>query len=291
MQPARLVSDTLRIFEYLNQTHWFALFTTIVLLFATVTAGRAIARRIRTQPGTLDAKRSQLVAARNVLALAFFVSFLAIWGGELKTFALSLAAILAASIVAAKEALLSTIGGLVMAVSRRVRVGDIVEINGFRGEVIDRGLFSTTLLESGVTHHFTGRLIHFPNSYYLVNPVVNHSHTGQWRVAMLTIPMSVGYDILAAEKLLKQVADERCAHIIREAKTHLARLADKHFIGLPSAEPKVAFHVKDEKRIDLVLRYPSPRDGHATLEQEILRQFLAGLELLRRPAGPKSASD
>jgi len=64
-----------------------------------------------------------------------------------------------------------------------IRVGDWVEINGVAGEVVEVGLFRTTLLETGNgtdKGHPTGRRARFLNSFAVTGQFFNFSTTGQW---------------------------------------------------------------------------------------------------------------
>src|SRR6266487_3904499 len=73
----------------------------------------------------------------------------------------------------------SLIGWVYILVRRPYRVGDRIEIEEARGDVIDVSYLDTTLWEIGGRHlstdHPSGRLIKFPNAKVLNNAVVNYS--------------------------------------------------------------------------------------------------------------------
>jgi hypothetical protein len=64
-----------------------------------------------------------------------------------------------------------------------IRPGDLVEINGVTGEVIEVGIFQTVLLETGDwggSSHLTGRRVTFNNSFAIEGHYFNFSTSGQW---------------------------------------------------------------------------------------------------------------
>ena len=85
--------------------------------------------------------------------------------------------------VVLQDFILAFFGWFVLMGKNGIRVGDWVEINGVGGEVVDVGLFRTTLLETGNwtdKGHPTGRRVTFINSFAIKGQYFNFSTTGQW---------------------------------------------------------------------------------------------------------------
>jgi len=73
---------------------------------------------------------------------------------------------------------LSIAGWLLILIRRPFGVGDRIEINGIKGDIIDIRLFQTSLLEIGNWVHAdqsTGRIVHFPNSFVFKAENYNYS--------------------------------------------------------------------------------------------------------------------
>ena len=93
-----------------------------------------------------------------------------------------------------------------------IRVGDWVEINGVGGEVVEIGVFRTTLLETGNwtdRGHPTGRRVQFMNSFAISGQYFNFSTSGQWLwdEIRVTIPSS-RYTYKVIEAIHKAVEQE-----------------------------------------------------------------------------------
>ena len=87
--------------------------------------------------------------------------------------------------VALKDFIVGFIGWFALLGPDGIRPGDLVEINGVTGEVIEVGIFQTVLLETGDwggSSHPTGRRVTFNNSFAIEGHYFNFSTTGQWVV-------------------------------------------------------------------------------------------------------------
>jgi len=250
---------------------------TIVLLLAVVIlrAGfrRAILRHVR-QP---EARLRWLVDLRNSLLAITFLGLVFIWAKELQTFAVSVVALAVAFVIATKE-LIQCVSGSVLRTTQNVySIGDRIEVGGFRGDVIDQGMLTTTLLEIGPGRSFhmhTGRTVVIPNSLLLTAPVVNESAMEQYVVHVFSIPLRVEDDWQRAEEILIEAANEECQPYLDEARRHMETLEKTHGFSSPSVEPRVAVQLADPGKIELLVRVPSPVGRQGRIEQAVLLRFL-----------------
>src|SRR5262249_27125606 len=80
--------------------------------------------------------------------------------------------------VALKDFIIGFIGWFVLMGKDGIRIGDMVEVNGVTGEVVEIGMFHTVLLETGDwsdTGHPTGRRVTFTNSFAIEGHYFNFS--------------------------------------------------------------------------------------------------------------------
>jgi small-conductance mechanosensitive channel len=118
--------------------------------------------------------RRWVVSSRNVVLFLILIGLVLIWAPQLRTFALSIAAVAVAIVVATKELILCVSGALVRASTRAFTVGDWIDVGGIRGEVVDHTLLATTLQEfQPNSFHYTGRTAVIPNSLLVTAPVRN----------------------------------------------------------------------------------------------------------------------
>lgn len=139
-----------------------------VLLAATGARRLAVRRVAGAGEALLDgAARRRLRLFKGALALAALVALGALWRGEIGVAALQLAAFTMAIVLAFKELLLCATGSLLRAGGTMYRIGDVVEIDGMLGEVIDGTWLTTRVAElhvDGFGRHATGRSRVLPNS-------------------------------------------------------------------------------------------------------------------------------
>jgi small-conductance mechanosensitive channel len=117
--------------------------------------------------------------------------------------------------VALKDFILGFVGWFVLMGRNGIRIGDLVEINGVTGEVIELGMFYTALLETGdwtESGHPTGRRVSFTNGFAIEGHYFNFSTSGRWLWDDVRIVVPNGSDPYAiADKLRKEVEDATAA--------------------------------------------------------------------------------
>lgn len=217
---------------------------------------------------------------------SFFLALLAIgfiWRVELRAAALSLAAFALAGVLGGKELIVSILGYVHRTTSRSFSFGDVIEINGIKGEVIDQTLLSTTVLEMSEEHLFTGRVVQFPNSFYVSHSLKNHSRLGEYQLALVSIPLAAGTDVNAASDALAAAAQKVCSEYIAPTHAALRELEGEQFIVMPSAEPRVTVRLGDGGKASLVLRFPCRTSQRTRTEQEVIALYLRNLKAV--PAG------
>jgi small-conductance mechanosensitive channel len=136
----------------------------------------------------------------------------------------------AALTVALQDFILAFFGWFILIGKKGMRVGDIVEIDRVGGEVVEIGLMSTTLLETGNLAgqgYPTGRRVNFMNSFAIKQKYFNFTTAGQWMWDRfdVTIPSSEQTH-LRTEQILKAVTQET---------TEGVRLAEREWSGTRTA--------------------------------------------------------
>ena len=248
-----------------------------VILLAALTRGLIRGVLLR-QVSRAELRRRWLVNIRNAVLLAAAVALAAIWISELRTVAVSILAIATALVIASKEYLVCIGGSLLRATTNAFAIGDRIEAGGYRGDVIDTNLFTTTLLEVGPGKSFhlrTGRTIIIPNSKFIESAVINESYAKRFVVHVTSAPLAAGENWREAERILLGAAEEECAPYIEEARAHMQRLEEEHGLeGLPMT-PRTFVQIPEAGKINLLLRLPAPVGKQGRVEQEVLKKFLA----------------
>lgn len=245
-----------------------------VLVLGLVLCRFLILRALRTNEGlSRETRRLWIgrVGAVLMIILVLGVSF--IWAEQLRAFALSLVAVAAAVVIGTKELILCFLGGLLKSFSQPFKIGDRIEINNVRGDVLRHDLFTTTLLEIGPgkqAHQFTGKEIVFPNSLFLSFPLVNESSEAKFRLHSFTISFSNTHRVNELRTLILDAAQSVCSEFIQEAQRTFDQMSESDDVDPPNANPKLAFSFPAPDRIDVVLRVPVPARQSGKIEQNII---------------------
>lgn len=259
------------------------IFATLVVLIAAAFVTRSAAKYYRAKDtGSSGERRTSYIAVRNGAAVITLILLLFLWGGQLRHFALSVAALAAAVAIASKEFVMSALGSLMRATQRPYAVGDIIEINGMKGEVLVIDLFSTTLLEEAQSGYVTGRTYQFPNMLLLLNPVRKSSTMGSFVLEAVRVPLDPSDDIVAAEQRLLQAGTVVCEPWVAQADAHFRRIEGAYLMALPESRPVVVIEPVDAKRVDVVVRFPCPSNRRMAVGQQILNGYYSLLNEEKR---------
>lgn len=261
-----------------------------------ILVGRRIAVRTFETSGLPPERRNRfLVQSRNAAIILFLAATAVLWAEQLQTVALSLAALAAAMVIATKELILCVSGTFLRISARSFRLGDRIEVAGIRGDVIDIGPLTTTLLEVGPEasiHKLTGRTVVLPNSLFLNTPVANETFTEKFVLHTTRVELSADASWREAEQALLDAAEEVCGKYVADAQKNMERVGHKHGLEPPDVRPRVWVSTRDKGSLGLILRYPAPIRGRGQVEQSILRAYLdrkSGLSSAKSDAAPPEA--
>ena len=213
----------------------------------------------------------------SVLWFLFLIGLAFIWASEIRMMALSLVAFAVAMVLATKELILCAMGGIYRTTNNLFNVGDRIEIGDVRGDVIDRTLFSTTLMEIGpknVTHQYTGRAVVLPNSTFLSKELINESFLKNYVLHTFFIPLGIKEDWEKAEEILLRTANELCSEYLDKAGRYLKKVEKKTGMDSPNLKPRVHINVESYKQFQLVVRITVPAHEKGKIEQEVVKKFL-----------------
>jgi len=100
------------------------------------------------------------------------------------------------------------IGGLMIFINGLYRVGDRIEINQKYGDVIDVGVFYTTLMEMRVWvsgDQNTGRITIFPNGVFLTGTLQNYTRDFDFIWDEIALPITYDSDWHQAANMILEI--------------------------------------------------------------------------------------
>jgi small-conductance mechanosensitive channel len=178
----------------------------------------------------------------------------------------------------------SFIGWIYILARRPYRVGDRIEIEDSRGDVIDVSYLDTTLWEIGGRHlstdHPSGRLIKFPNTKVLSNAVINYS----WPLFPYIwneIKFQVAYDsdLEFVARTMQKITEAELGQVMKEkVKVFRDLLARTPVDQLQVREqPAVLFRVSDNTWLEAIVRYLVNPKESGRVKTQLTRKLLEAL--------------
>jgi small-conductance mechanosensitive channel len=182
----------------------------------------------------------------------------------------------------------SFIGWIYILIRNPYRIGDRIQLNTFKGDVLEIGYLDTTLWEFAgdyLTNDIpSGRLIRFPNSLVLQSPVFNYA----WRnfeYIWNEIPFHVAYDsdLEFVEKTIRRIASVQLGPQMSDRIEELKKMVkDSPIDELEIKEyPFVSLRINTNTWVEVTVTYLVPPKKAATFRSNIIREVLS--ELLKFP--------
>ena len=181
--------------------------------------------------------------------------------------------------VALQDFILAFVGWFILMGRAGIGVGDAVEINGVAGEVVDIGLFRTTLLETGnwtAKGHPTGRRVTFNNMYAINGQYFNFSTTGQWMWDEITVSVPTGEDAVATMERVQKIVEAATADDVKTAEAEWQKVSKQQGLSQFSAEPDVNLQPTGTG-VNLVVRYVTRATGRVERKNVLYQSLLESL--------------
>jgi small-conductance mechanosensitive channel len=233
---------------------------------------------------TMDQRRKRTL--RTILMLATQVItlllILLVFFGPPNQFPTILGLATAGLTVALQDFIIAFLGWFVLMGKNGIRVDDWVEINGVGGEVVEIGLFRTSLLETGNwtdKGHPTGRRVTFLNKFAIAGQYFNFSTNGQWMWDEIRVNIPAAdnnYEMI--EQIHKAVLKEteNDATLAAQEWERVTRQSNlSQFSAAPSVDMRPAAN-----GIDIVVRYVTRAAGRFEMRNRLYQTVIT---LMRGP--------
>ena len=183
--------------------------------------------------------------------------------------------------VVLKDFIISFLGWFALMGRNGIRLGDWVEINGVRGEVIEIGLLRTVLLETGNwtdANQPTGRRVAFLNSYAVEGYFFNFTTSGQWLWDDLHVMVPAGVNPYPIITKVQAIVTEETRNSTQAAEQELARVSRRYGVRPLSTAPAIDV-TTTESGVKLIVRYVTRAGERAAVRSRLnnaLVQLLHG---------------
>ena len=182
---------------------------------------------------------------------------------------------------ALQQPITSFIAWIYIIISRPYKVGDRIKMGDATGDIIDIGYLETTIWESvgdSLSSDFpSGRIIKFPNSSVLGNPIYNYS----WPLFPYIwdeVKFFVGYssDLSFVAELVKKITEEEMGPALSEEIHLYHELLKETPVNekLIDEKPLVSFRVQDNMWIEVKVRYLVDPKESGNLKNDLVEKIL-----------------
>ncbi len=262
--------------NYLTKTFYTAVALFAIYIVIKVIIERIIASRIK-EPKT----RYSLRRIASMLAiLAFIAAAIAIWVENLQALLVSYGILAAGAAVALQDIFKNFAGGLIIFITGTYHIGDRIEISSKIGDVIDIGIFYTTLLETNEWvkgDQATGRLSIIPNNLVLSGVVNNYTRDHPYIWDEMSIPITYDSDWKEALKIFEKVIEEETKEDTIKSEASVSNLTEKYYLPRKSTEPTV-FAILTDNWISMNIRYITEVRQRRIVKNRLNRRLLSELE-------------
>ena len=250
----------------------YTLVALVILLLLRLLASKLIIRNIEDDHRRYHVRRIVTYVHTTISALIIG----SIWLNGLASLSTFLGLASAGLAVALHDSIANIAGFLFIEGRKPFRVGDRVEINNVKGDVIDIRVFEFSVVEVGNwvdADQSTGRIIHVPNSLVMRSPLHNYNIGFEYIWNEIPVLITFESNWKKAKGILQKIANDHAESFSAGAQQQIRQAARKYLIVAGTLTPIVYTTVK-ESGVMLTIRYiVNPRKRRGT-EQEIWEDIL-----------------
>ena len=263
----------------LSGNSMFKLLLSLIILILALLIRKAIHRFILRQ------KLPPQTAYYWNKAVSYGVAFLAalllagIWLYGISNMATFLGLLSAGLAVALREPIVNLAGWLFILIRQPMSLGDRIEIENIKGDVIDLSPFFFSVLEVGnwvAADQSTGRVIHLPNVKIFTSPIANYTQLFPYIWDEISVLITFESNWQKAKSILEAILDRYAVRFTGPEETELRKTATQYYIKLGKLTPIVYTEVADSG-VRFTLRYLTPvrqrRNREQILWEAILEAF------------------
>ncbi len=265
-----------------------------VLVMGTVLFIRMLWQKMIRRSSNINSetRRNLINSVRNSSNLLIAVLLIAIWLPELQHFALSIAAFVAALVLATREFIQCLTGSLYHISTKPYVVGDWVQIGNNYGEVLSVHLLSTKLYEVDIAHGnygFTGRTLTVPNSLLVTGILKNLNFTRRFAYHTFSLtrePEDIDLFLLKDQLMVK--VKESCEHFREVGRRYNEMLEKRLDIAIPGPDPVIHISSSELGKNVITFGIFCPTQEVEEMEQKIIKEFMTAWYQFKKKAESKA---
>jgi small-conductance mechanosensitive channel len=262
----------------------FQLLARIVLLAIVIIAIMLVAHLLREVPDRfVHDEKSRYYSRKIISFVTYFTMILSVVFALVGQFAYigpALGLVGAGIAIALQDVIVSVVGWFFIIGRLGLSVGDRVEIDGVKGDVIDIGVFRTVMLEIGnwvTSEQATGRVVFFPNSFVFRKHFFNYHIGTRYVWDELKVTLTYESNWRKAKEAFLKIASETVAPDIEEAEREMRMMARRFLLRIGKLTP-IVYTQMAESGVLLMVRYVVPVRSRRSYYDEITEKILSYVE-------------
>lgn len=238
---------------------------------------RRVARRIvvsNVEETETSYRANKIINYTATAILLVTVAF--IWVDAFDNLPTYLGLVSAGVAIALADVLKSMVGWVYILSRRPFQVSDRIEVDGYKGDVVDVRLFRFSLMEIDGwvdAEQSTGRLVHIPNGVVFNKEVANYTEGFGFIWHEVPVLITFESDWKLAERLMLEVLERDAPDVHGAAGTHIRETARRYSIRVGTLTPTVYLTVRDSGVL-LTARYLVEARTRRGREDRVWRSIL-----------------
>jgi small-conductance mechanosensitive channel len=225
--------------------------------------------------------------SRKVLSILFVLAVISvlitIWIENTQAIVVAYGLIAAGIAISLQDFFKGFAGGILILFNNLYRVGDRVQIGPTFGDVMDIGLFYTTLMETRGWvggDQATGRIVMVSNAKVMSEDIFNYTkdHSFLWDEIKLHLTYDSNWQSLL-EPILKMTSTE-VAGMTEKASSEIERIGEKYYLPRKDVQPMVYVDF-DSSWINLNVRFVSEARSRRIISNRLHRKILNEISRLK----------
>lgn len=231
---------------------------TIIIIFLILVVEKIGIRIIKR---TRDSKKEYNYTKKYKLIIRIIIlsAIIIVWGKYIKNFLTLISLVSAAFTIAIRDLIFNFFCGIYIKIVKPFVVEDRIEINGYKGDVVNINTMNFEILEVSnidTTGQSTGIIIHLPNSIIFNYPLKNYNKAFKYIWDEITIRIPLDYDVNKAKKVLYKIvnSNEIIKKIPPKLKKQINNISNSYRIYYNQYDPIIYTKI-NEDHIELQIRY------------------------------------
>ena len=231
---------------------------TIIIIFLILVVEKIGIRIIKR---TRDSKKEYNYTKKYKLIIRIIIlsAIIIVWGKYIKNFLTLISLVSAAFTIAIRDLIFNFFCGIYIKIVKPFIVEDRIEINGYKGDVVNINTMNFEILEVSnvdTTGQSTGIIIHLPNSIIFNYPLKNYNKAFKYIWDEITIRIPLDYDVNKAKKVLYKIvnSNEIIKKIPPKLKKQINNVSNSYRIYYYQYDPIIYTKINAD-HIELQIRY------------------------------------